>query len=241
MLRYALIPAGLALAFAGAALIAVRSPIPSPSPAGWARIESEVTPFAGSHIYSGIETSPSSTQSSAGADAYLCQKYQNSEFAWKDRLASQRRGMALCDYVIGGLNPGFKEALIVAGKEADARGIKWEITSGFRDDYRQSIATGLKARTGYSMHGGSRVTGGYGDGRAVDVLGPPDLFAFIDNVGKTLGLIRPHKSFDPVHVQFARQHVAPIQRASNRVRRSVVAHADPFRKGKRARRHMRQA
>jgi hypothetical protein len=43
------------------------------------------------------------------------------------------------------------------------------ITSAFRDDYRQSLASGLKAAIDRSYHGGS-FRGGYGHGLAVDLV-----------------------------------------------------------------------
>ena len=49
--------------------------------------------------------------------------------------------MPLKDYVIGGL-PGFKPKLYHALRAMDDAGLMPGITSGFRDDYRQSIASG---------------------------------------------------------------------------------------------------
>src|SRR5260370_40969062 len=43
------------------------------------------------------------------------------------------------------------------------------ITSGFRDNYRQTIATGRKASSDRSYHGGS-FHGGYGHGHAADIV-----------------------------------------------------------------------
>lgn len=56
--------------------------------------------------------------------------------------------------------------LLHAGEQA---GLAPGITSGFRDDYRQSIANGLKAANDKSYHGGSS-RGGYGHGLAADVV-----------------------------------------------------------------------
>ena len=80
------------------------------------------------------------------------------------------------------------------------------ILSAFRDDYRQSIASGLKAGTRNSLHGGSRRTGGYGYGRAVDVASADDdsaeaVWKWIDANGGKFGLYRPMPGFDPGHVQ----------------------------------------
>jgi hypothetical protein len=53
----------------------------------------------------------------------------------------------------------FREVLYRAGLAMDAVGIHWTILSAFRDDYRQSLASGYKARIGDSLHGGSATTG----------------------------------------------------------------------------------
>src|SRR4029079_8193327 len=85
------------------------------------------------------------------------------------------------------------------------------ITSAFRDDYRQSIASGLKAATGRSYHGGSS-RGGYGHGLAaatVSATGAPRaqrwvsteaLWKWIDAHGKEFGIGRPYLGRDPPHV-----------------------------------------
>src|SRR5258705_10191297 len=71
-------------------------------------------------------------------------------------------GLSLQEYVIGGMDPGFREQLYNAGRAMDSDGINWSMLSAFRDDYRQRLAAGFKARGGNSLHGGSRRTGGYG-------------------------------------------------------------------------------
>src|SRR5262249_25108003 len=85
------------------------------------------------------------------------------------------------------------------------------ITSAFRDDYRQSIASGLKAATNRSYHGGS-LRGGYGHGLAADVVsvkgGTRDerwassegFWKWIDAHGKEVGIGRPYLDRDPPHV-----------------------------------------
>jgi hypothetical protein len=87
----------------------------------------------------------------------------------------------------------------------DAAGVKWVILSAFRDDYRQRIAAGIKARAGNSLHGGSSATGGYGHGRAVDVTGGEDesnaVWRWLDANGAKFGLYRPMPGYDPGHVQ----------------------------------------
>jgi hypothetical protein len=146
-------------------------------------------------------------------DNYLWEVYQREpvkkdgagDFTWKDPAAAKRLSMNLQDYVIGGMDPDFREQLYHAGKAMDAAGVQWAILSAFRDDYRQRIAAGFKARTGNSLHGGSRATGGYGHGRAVDIVGIDDtsseVWRWIDSQGAKYGLFRPIPGPDPAHVQ----------------------------------------
>jgi hypothetical protein len=77
--------------------------------------------------------------------------------------------MSLKDYVIGGLDRDFKLKLYRALRAMDEAGLKPGITSAFRDDYRQSIASGNKAASDSSYHGGSR-RGGYGHALAADIV-----------------------------------------------------------------------
>lgn len=157
---------------------------------------------------------PETRPSAESIDAYLCDAYKRlpqkrdgaGDFTWKDPKAAKRFGLDLCRYVIGGMDPDFREQLYAAGKAMDAKGIKWSMLSAFRDDYRQSIATGLKAAPAWSKHGGSKAVGGYGKGRAVDVWtahGPIGaLFGFIDGAGRKLfSLHRPYGGGDPAHVE----------------------------------------
>src|ERR1700722_19774062 len=90
------------------------------------------------------------------------------DFAWKDPKAADHAGMAMMDYVIGGVDRDFKLRLFHLLQAAEEAGLSPGITSAFRDDYRQSIATGLKAANDRSYHGGS-FHGGYGHGLAADV------------------------------------------------------------------------
>jgi hypothetical protein len=90
---------------------------------------------------------------------YLWSVYQRSpskqdshgDFTWKDGAAAERLGMSVQTYVIGGIDPDFREQLFHAGQAMDAAGISWTILSGFRDDFRQSIAVGFKAHPGRSF------------------------------------------------------------------------------------------
>jgi len=145
---------------------------------------------------------------------YLWSVYQRSplkrdghgEFTWKDVSAAERLGLSLRDYVIGGMDPDFREQLYRAGLAMDAAGIDWTILSGFRDDYRQIIASGFKAQPGNSFHGGSVATGGYAHGCAVDIASVdktanPLVWRWLDLHGSEFGLQRPLSHIDPPHVQ----------------------------------------
>ena len=91
------------------------------------------------------------------------------DFAWKDPKAAEKAGMPMMDYVIGGMDRSFKLKLFYALRAAEEAGMSPGITSAFRDDYRQSIASGLRAATDRSYHGGS-FRRGYGHGLAADVV-----------------------------------------------------------------------
>jgi hypothetical protein len=146
-------------------------------------------------------------------DAYLWEVYQRQpvksdsagNFTWKDPAAATRLGMSLRAYVIGGMDPDFREQLYYAGHAMDASGIRWSILSAFRDDYRQRLASGFKAHGGNSQHGGSNATGGYGHGRAVDITSTEGdanaVWHWIDAHGARFGLRRPMPGADPAHVQ----------------------------------------
>ena len=75
----------------------------------------------------------------------------------------------MMDYVIGGMDRDFKLRLFHLLYAAEQAGLSPGITSAFRDDYRQSIASGLKAANNRSYHGGS-FRGGYGHGLAADIV-----------------------------------------------------------------------
>ena len=138
-------------------------------------------------------------------------KYVTEDFAWKDPIAAQKAGMSLKDYVIGGMDRGFKRKLYHALRAMDDAGLSPGITSAFRDDYRQGIASGNKAATDSSYHGGSR-RGGYGHGLAADLVSVKGetraergksseiLWKWIDAHEKELGIGRPYLDRDPPHV-----------------------------------------
>jgi hypothetical protein len=133
------------------------------------------------------------------------------EFGWKDPKAADKAGMAMMDYVIGGMDRNFRLKLFHTLHAAEQAGLQPGITSAFRDDYRQSIATGLKAATDRSYHGGS-FRGGYGRGLAADIVSvkgatraqrwvsTEKLWKWIDERGKEFGIGRPYLDRDPPHV-----------------------------------------
>jgi len=138
-------------------------------------------------------------------------KYVLGDFTWKDPIAAQRAGMSLKDYVIGGMDRRFKLKLYHALRAMDDAGLMPGITSAFRDDYRQSIASGNKAASDSSYHGGSR-RGGYGHALAADLVSvkgetrarryasSEELWKWIDAHEKELGIGRPYLDRDPPHV-----------------------------------------
>jgi hypothetical protein len=146
-------------------------------------------------------------------DDYLWEVYQRAptkrdgtgDFTWKDPAAAKRFGISMPAYVISGMDPDFREQLYHAGRAMDAANIRWSILSAFRDDYRQSIASGLKAGASNSLHGGKHRTGGYGHGQAVDVTSEDGnaspVWRWIDAHGGKFGLYRPMPGADPAHVQ----------------------------------------
>jgi hypothetical protein len=146
-------------------------------------------------------------------EQYLWEVYQRApvkkdgagDFTWKDPVAAKRFGVSMPAYVITGMDPDFREQLYHAGKAMDAAGVQWAILSAFRDDYRQSLASGFKASAKNSLHGGSARVGGYGHGRAVDVTGADDnpevVWKWLDANGSKYGLHRPMPGNDPAHVQ----------------------------------------
>jgi hypothetical protein len=138
-------------------------------------------------------------------------KLVDEDFTWKDPKASQKAGMSLMDYVIGGMDPSFKLKLYHALRALDDAELAPGMTSGFRDNYRQSLASGNKAATDSSYHGGSR-RGGYGHGLAADLvsvkgetraqqwISSEKLWKWIDAHGNEFGIGRPYLDRDPPHV-----------------------------------------
>jgi hypothetical protein len=138
-------------------------------------------------------------------------KLVDQDFTWKDPNAAEKAGMPMMDYVIGGMDRSFKTKLFHTLRAAEQAGMSPGITSAFRDDYRQSIASGLKAATDRSYHGGS-FRGGYSHGLAADVVSvdgatrdqrwasTEKFWKWIDANGKEFGIGRPYLGRDPPHV-----------------------------------------
>jgi hypothetical protein len=152
-------------------------------------------------------------------DKYLCRVYWRmphkidgaGDFSWKDAAAATRSLRTVCDYAISGMHPDLREILYAFGRAMDGAGISWSFLSGFRDDFRQGIASGFKASACGSLHGGSCRTKGWGDGKAADLWmsdhrGYPAedatlLLDLVDYIGPSFGLVRPLPQADPAHVQ----------------------------------------
>lgn len=183
------------------------------------------------------------------------------DFTWKDPKAAERAGMSMMDYVIGGMDKTFKLKLFHTLHAAEQAGLHPGITSAFRDDYRQGIASGLKAATDRSYHGGS-YRGGYGRGLAADIVSvkganraqrwvsTEKLWKWVDEHGKDFGIGRPYLNRDPPHVApidgreyLSRRGVAKTQEAEAKARpeveakRSKVAKAKGPKSGRMAARH----
>jgi hypothetical protein len=147
------------------------------------------------------------------------------DFTWKDPAAAEKAGMSTMDYVIGGMDRGFKLRLFHTLRAAGKAGLAPGITSGFRDDYRQSIASGLKAAANRSYHGGS-LRGGYGHGVAADIvsvkgttkaqrwIATVELWKWVDANEAEFKIGRPYLHKDP-------PHVAPIDGEEYASRRGV--------------------
>ena len=164
-------------------------------------------------------------------------KFIEEDFTWKDPNAAERAGMSPVDYVIGGMDPSFRVTLYHALRALDDAGLMPGITSAFRDNYRQTIATGQKAQSDRSYHGGS-FRGGYGHGLAADIVSvkgdtraerwgsSEQLWKWIDAHEKELGIGRPYLDRDAPHVapidgkEYAAHHVeANTQHAESKAKK----------------------
>jgi hypothetical protein len=181
-------------------------------------------------------------------------KLIDEDFAWKDPKAAEKAGMPMMDYVIGGMDRGFKLKLSHMLRAAEEAGLSPGITSAFRDDYRQSIASGLKAATNRSYHGGS-LRGGYGHGLAADTvsvkgatkaerwISTEALWKWIDVHGPEFGIARPYLDMDPPHLapidgkEYADHHHGPKPQHAGRdtKKRNRLAARDEHAAAKRAR------
>ena len=168
-------------------------------------------------------------------------KRVDQDFTWKDPKAAERVGMSMMDYVIGGMDRTFKLKLFHTLHAAEQAGLYPGITSAFRDDYRQGIASGLKAASDRSYHGGS-LRGGYGHGLAADIVSvkgatraqrwvtTEKLWKWVDANGKAYGIGRPYLDRDPPHVApmdgkeyVSRRGSAKTQEAEAKVKKDAEA------------------
>lgn len=169
-------------------------------------------------------------------EVYLRQpikKDGSGDFTWKDPAAAKRAGMSLKDYVIRGMDRDFRETLYHMGKALDADGYNWSMLSAFRDDFRQRLASGFKASVGNSLHGGSRRTGGYGHGRAIDITtadghDASEVWHWIDRNGARFAINRPMPGYDPAHIQTRSnyQQIASTLRAKRSRYATAIAPRD---------------
>ena len=168
-------------------------------------------------------------------------KLVDEDFTWKDPDAAERAGMSAENYVIGGMDPNFRVTLYHALRSLDDAGLMPGIMCAFRDDYRQTIATGLKAQSDRSYHGGS-FRGGYGHGLAADIVSvkgesraerlasSQQLWNWIDTHEKELGIGRPYLDRDPPHIapidgeEYAKHRLEPnMQHAESKAKHSRLA------------------
>jgi hypothetical protein len=170
-------------------------------------------------------------------DDYLYPLYQQTiiadyggPFPEKDVRAAFRVGMTRKQYVIGGIKRELKNRLYCLFRAAEDSGFLPGIKAGFRDDFRQAMVSDKlelrgrkikvpKARPGWSYHGGSIITRGWGDGQAIDVASRSlywsdnwyadnvqeqsnwPFYTWIDWVGCNIsGLGRPYLYKDAPHV-----------------------------------------
>lgn len=170
-------------------------------------------------------------------------KFDNSGFfGKKDAEAAQRRGMGIKEYVIEGIDPEYRKIFARAAQIMELYGFEPTINSGFRDDYRQSLASDRgKAAIGYSFHGGSH-RGGWGHGLAIDVVSvnaispvqderlaaSRPMWNWIDRYGPRLGIGRAYGDVDNPHVtptssrEYAAHHGEHRRTATHHHRRKHI-------------------
>jgi hypothetical protein len=168
-------------------------------------------------------------------------KFVLEDFGWKDPEAARKAGMPPADYVIGGMDRGFRVTLYHALRALDAAGLMPGITSAFRDDYRQTIASGQKAQSDRSYHGGS-FRGGYGHGMAADIVSIKGetraerlessdvMWKWIDAHEQDLGIGRPYLDRDAPHVgpldgrEYFTKRIEPRMRQAEKTQQAGKAH-----------------
>ena len=169
------------------------------------------TPADGKEAVTSTETLDECLAREICIDEYLWSVYQRAPKQDTIRVVSRHYKGGLMEYVIRGMDRDFKLKLYHALRAMDDAGLSPGITSAFRDDYRQSLASGLKAATDRSYHGGS-FRGGYGHGLAADLvsvrgetraerlMSSENLWKWIDAHGNEFGIGRPYLDKDPPHV-----------------------------------------
>jgi hypothetical protein len=168
-------------------------------------------------------------------------KYVIEDFGWKDPDAARKVGMSAMDYVIGGMDRGFRVTLYHALHALDTAGLMPGITSAFRDDYRQTIASGRKAQSDRSYHGGS-FRGGFGHGMAADIVSVKGdtraervqssdvMWKWIDAHEKELGIGRPYLDRDAPHVgpidgrEYLTKRIEPKMHHAEKARQAEKTH-----------------
>ena len=145
-------------------------------------------------------------------DDYLWEVYQRvpikkdgtGDFTWKDPAAAKHMGLTMQDYVIGGMDPEFREQLYHAGRAMDAAGLQWSMLSAFA----MIIAKGLlrATRRGSAIRYTAVTAGPAVTAMAAPSTSPADgreseVWKWIDNHGTKYGLHRPLPKADPAHVQ----------------------------------------
>ncbi len=139
-------------------------------------------------------------------------KQAERDFSAKDPEAAAHAGMTLKQFVIGGMEPPFKRKLycmLLAMEKAD---LGPGLTSGFRDQYRQHLASSGRRTCDTCTFHGSRPELGYGHGVAADIVAVRptrderlkaeefEVWPWIDAHGAEYGIARIYRCSDPVHV-----------------------------------------
>ena len=171
-------------------------------------------------------------------DDYLWEVYQRppikrdstGDFSWKDPAAAKRMGLSVEDYVIGGMDPEFREQLYHAGKAMDAAGMQWSMLSAFRDDYRQQPRLRLQgARRQFAArrqppHRRLRPWPRHRH-HAAPTATRATVWKWLDAHGAKYGLYRPMPGADPAHVQpVGEWHKSSVATREARSRTAAATH-----------------